>query len=168
VLPHLRPEDEGKLVLIDIETGDWECWTGRGEVPLVSIRSSTYSSGGRGRGSFPSAYLIPISQELAAERNSWFSGSSTKARARGDNKLDRATIHSQLCVSRRIQFSRLEQGESLVRERRVEIVGDLEETVVLTDNPARLGLDWNQPRDRLASSGNDDLLAASDAEQQTG
>jgi hypothetical protein len=24
VLPHLRPEDEGKLVLIDIETGDWE------------------------------------------------------------------------------------------------------------------------------------------------
>jgi len=24
VLPHLRPADEGKLVLIDIETGDWE------------------------------------------------------------------------------------------------------------------------------------------------
>jgi hypothetical protein len=24
VLPYLRPEDEGKLVLIDIETGDWE------------------------------------------------------------------------------------------------------------------------------------------------
>lgn len=24
VLPHLRPEDEGKLVLIDIETGEWE------------------------------------------------------------------------------------------------------------------------------------------------
>lgn len=24
VLPHLRREDEGKLVLIDIETGDWE------------------------------------------------------------------------------------------------------------------------------------------------
>jgi hypothetical protein len=24
VFPHLQPEDEGKLVLIDIETGDWE------------------------------------------------------------------------------------------------------------------------------------------------
>jgi len=48
---------------------------GRGEVPLVSIRERTYSTGGEGRGSFPSAYWIAISQELAADRKIWVSRS---------------------------------------------------------------------------------------------
>jgi len=60
-----------------------------------SIRKSTYSTGGTGRGSFPSAYWIAISQELAAERKIWSPGSWSSARACWDNRCGLACIHSQ-------------------------------------------------------------------------
>jgi hypothetical protein len=60
-----------------------------------SIRERTYSTGGKGRGSFPSAYLTAISQELAAERKIWSPGSWSSARACWDNRCGLACIPIQ-------------------------------------------------------------------------
>ncbi len=50
---------------------------GSPDVPLRAILDPTYSLGGTGNVSLPIAYLIAISQELAAESNNSFAGSAS-------------------------------------------------------------------------------------------
>jgi predicted Zn-dependent peptidase len=50
------------------------CVTGSGDVALCCMREGTYSSGARGSASWPSAYLIAISQTLAADNRRSFCG----------------------------------------------------------------------------------------------
>lgn len=60
----------------------------------------------------------------------------------------------------------MEQGQNLVRQRCVKVIGDVEEPVVLADEALWFGFDRNQLRDRLAGPDDHDLLAAGDAQKQ--
>ncbi len=60
------------------------------------------------------------------------------------------------------------QGQHLVRQRCVKVIGYVEKPVVLANEALRPGVDRNQLRDRLAGPGDHDLLAASDAQKQPG